>query len=81
MDSNLLKIFVTVADMQSISLAAKELKFAQCNRGKYNYKTLEFGSLETILGCVKAGMGITMLPINIVEKLGYSVFRLIRVHL
>lgn len=40
--------------------------------GKENYKTLEFGSLETILGCVKAGMGRTLLPMNIVKKLGYE---------
>ncbi|MCV6639054.1 LysR family transcriptional regulator [Candidatus Albibeggiatoa sp. nov. NOAA] len=40
--------------------------------GKYDYKTLEFGSLETILGCVKVGMGMTALPLNIVKKLGYA---------
>ncbi|WP_353572624.1 LysR family transcriptional regulator [Candidatus Albibeggiatoa sp. nov. BB20] len=40
-------------------------------QGKYDYKTLEFGSLETILGCVKVGMGMTALPLNIVKKLGY----------
>ena len=41
-------------------------------QGNDNYKVLEFGSYETILGCVKAGMGKTLLPLNIVEKLGYS---------
>lgn len=34
-------------------------------------KVFEFGSLETILGCVKAGMGKTLLPIPIVKKFGY----------
>lgn len=34
-------------------------------------KSLSFGSLETILACVKAGMGKTLLPTNLVEKLGY----------
>lgn len=41
-------------------------------QGICGYKTLEFGSLETILGCVKAGMGRTLLPMNIVEKLGFK---------
>ncbi len=40
-------------------------------QGNIDYKMLEFGSLETILGCVKAGMGRTILPMNVVEKLGY----------
>ena len=34
-------------------------------------KSLSFGSLETILACVKAGMGKTLLPTNLVEKLGF----------
>jgi len=41
-------------------------------QGNYDYKTLEFGSLETILGCVKVGMGMTALPMSIVKKLGYA---------
>ena len=40
--------------------------------GNSNYKVLEFGSYNTILGCVKAGMGKTLLPIHIVKKLGYE---------
>lgn len=35
-------------------------------------KSLAFGSLETILACVKAGMGKTPLPTNLVDKLGYT---------
>lgn len=35
-------------------------------------KSLCFGSLETILGCVKVGMGRTLLPMSLVEKMGYD---------
>jgi len=41
-------------------------------QGNDNYKVLEFGSYETILGCVKAGMGKTLLPLSVVKKLGYG---------
>lgn len=37
-----------------------------------NVKLLEFGSIETILGCVKAGMGKALLPISIVKKLSHE---------
>jgi DNA-binding transcriptional LysR family regulator len=36
------------------------------------HKKLEFGSYETILGCVKAGMGKSILPISIVQKLRFE---------
>ncbi|RBQ31485.1 LysR family transcriptional regulator [Arcobacter sp. FW59] len=36
------------------------------------YKHLEFGNYETILGCVKAGMGKSILPLSIIEKLNYK---------
>lgn len=36
------------------------------------HKKLEFGSYETILGCVKAGMGKSILPVSIVEKLNFN---------
>ena len=42
------------------------------SQGNNEHKTLEFGSYETILGCVKAGMGKSLLPLSIVEKLGYE---------
>ncbi|RXK08126.1 LysR family transcriptional regulator [Halarcobacter bivalviorum] len=35
-------------------------------------KSIAFGSLETILACVKAGMGKTLLPLKLVDKLGYK---------
>ena len=34
-----------------------------------NYKVLEFGSFETVLGCVEAGLGKALLPISIIKKL------------
>ncbi|QKF67589.1 transcriptional regulator, LysR family [Arcobacter venerupis] len=37
-----------------------------------NFKNLEFGNYETILGCVKAGMGKSFLPLSIVKKLKYE---------
>ncbi|WP_419765880.1 MAG: LysR family transcriptional regulator [Arcobacter sp.] len=36
------------------------------------HKKLEFGSYETILGCVKAGMGKSILPLSIVKRLRYE---------
>jgi DNA-binding transcriptional LysR family regulator len=41
-------------------------------QGQNEHKTLEFGSYETILGCVKAGMGKSLLPLSIVQKLDYE---------
>lgn len=38
--------------------------------GVTGFREMEFGSLETILGCVSAGMGRTLLPLNVVEKMG-----------
>lgn len=35
-------------------------------------KALSFGSLETILSCVKVGMGKTLLPTSIVKSIGYE---------
>lgn len=39
-------------------------------QGKADLRTMEFGSLETILGCVEAGMGRAILPLKVVEKFG-----------
>lgn len=36
--------------------------------GKSSFRVIEFGSIEGILGCVAAGMGITFLPRSVVEK-------------
>ncbi|MCB9096227.1 MAG: LysR family transcriptional regulator, partial [Arcobacter sp.] len=35
-------------------------------------KSLPFGNLETILSCIKVGMGKSLLPISIVKKMGYD---------
>jgi DNA-binding transcriptional LysR family regulator len=37
-------------------------------RGVAEYRVMEFGSLDTILGCVAAGMGRTLLPMKVVEQ-------------
>ncbi|MBC8461526.1 MAG: LysR family transcriptional regulator [Deltaproteobacteria bacterium] len=36
------------------------------------YKIMEFGTLEGILGCVSAGMGITLFPHSVIAKLNYA---------
>ncbi|WP_028552347.1 LysR family transcriptional regulator [Paenibacillus sp. UNC451MF] len=36
--------------------------------GIFPDKIMEFGSLEAILGCVKAGLGISLLPLSVVER-------------
>lgn len=36
------------------------------------FKNLEFGNYETILGCIKAGMGKSILPFSIIKKLKYD---------
>ena len=35
-------------------------------------KSLSFGSLDTILSCIKFGMGKSLLPTSIVKKMGYD---------
>ncbi len=36
--------------------------------GKLPYQIMEFGSIEGILGCIAAGMGVSFLPRSVVEK-------------
>ncbi len=48
------------------------LKNYYIQKGETVEKSLAFGSLETILACVKSGIGKTLLPINLVDKLGFS---------
>ncbi|AWJ84156.1 LysR family transcriptional regulator [Azospirillum sp. TSH58] len=36
--------------------------------GRVPYRVMEFGALEAILGCVGAGMGVTVLPRVVVER-------------
>ena len=39
--------------------------------GRQNYQTVEFGSIEGIIGCVAAGMGISFLPRSVVDRPHY----------
>ncbi|RXJ90454.1 LysR family transcriptional regulator [Arcobacter sp. CECT 8983] len=48
------------------------LKNYYIKKGENIEKSLAFGSLETILACVKSGMGKTLLPTNLVDKLGFT---------
>ncbi|HJE03215.1 LysR family transcriptional regulator [Aliarcobacter thereius] len=38
----------------------------------YVEKSLSFGNLETILSCIKVGMGKSLLPLSLVRKMGYD---------
>lgn len=40
--------------------------------GRVPYRVMEFGSLDAILGCVAAGMGVTILPRAVVERAPWS---------
>ena len=42
------------------------------NSSNEDFKTLEFGNYEIILGCVKATMGKSLLPLSIVKKHQYE---------
>jgi LysR family transcriptional regulator, cell division regulator len=48
------------------------------NEGVDQLRELEFGTLDGIIGCVSAGLGITMLPRSVVERSEYG--RQVRVH-
>ena len=40
-------------------------------KGAIPYRLMEFGTLDGILGCVSAGMGITMLPRSVIDRPHY----------
>ena len=42
--------------------------------GIRNYRTMEFSTLDAILGCVDAGMGVTILPGSLLERPQYNHF-------
>lgn len=44
--------------------------------GHSDYRIMEFGSLETILGCVAAGMGRTLLPEKVIQKIPSNTIKL-----
>jgi DNA-binding transcriptional LysR family regulator len=41
-------------------------------QGIATFKTMEFGTLEAVLGCVTAGMGITLFPRSVIARLQYT---------
>ncbi|MFV0563274.1 LysR family transcriptional regulator [Malaciobacter mytili] len=45
---------------------------AYLKQQQLDYKNIEFGSLETILGCVKMGMGITILPLSFIQRFEHT---------
>ncbi len=44
--------------------------FAQ--KGVHCFKVMEFGSHEGILGCVSAGLGVTLFPVSLITRLKYN---------
>jgi len=61
------KIFLSLKDCAYQKIFLTELN----QNDRENYRMMEFASLETVIGCVSAGMGITLLPIKIAKKLNY----------
>jgi DNA-binding transcriptional LysR family regulator len=62
---------LSAADLKIIVLRAgcsyrQRLEAILASRGVVGVRVLEFGTLEAILGCVAAGLGITLLPRSIV---------------
>ncbi len=50
----------------------QRLQSILAKRGIQTPRLLEFGTLEAILTCVAAGLGVTLLPGGIVERLGHK---------
>lgn len=42
------------------------------DKGRVPFSVVEFGTIEGILGCVTAGLGIAMFPRSVIQALGYS---------
>lgn len=42
------------------------------DKGRVPFSVVEFGTIEGILGCVTAGLGIAMFPHSVIQALGYS---------
>ncbi len=40
--------------------------------GIHSFKIMEFGSHEGILGCVSAGLGVTLFPVSLIHRLNYN---------
>jgi len=61
-----------LADMRIVVLRAscsyrQKLEDLLARRGITGLRQLEFGTLEAVLGCVAAGLGVTMMPRRLVE--------------
>ena len=41
-------------------------------KGVHCFKIMEFGSHEGILGCVSAGLGVTLFPVSLIHQLNYN---------
>ncbi len=41
-------------------------------KGVHSFNIMEFGSHEGLLGCVSAGLGVTLFPISLINKLNYN---------
>ena len=66
-------------DSPNVALTFKEgcvydefLKSYYQQKNIFVEKSLPFGNLETILSCIKVGMGKSLLPMSIVKKMGYD---------
>ena len=64
---------VAKGDLKIVVLRAgcsyrQRLEDILARRGVVGVRLLEFGTLEAILGCVAAGLGITLLPRSVVEQ-------------
>ncbi|OCL84253.1 LysR family transcriptional regulator [Arcobacter porcinus] len=66
-------------DVPNVTLTFKEgcvydefLRNYYKEKNIYVEKSLSFGNLETILSCIKVGMGKSLLPLSLVKKMGYD---------
>ena len=64
---------VTKGDLKIVVLRAgcsyrQRLEDILAKRGVVGVRRLEFGTLEAILGCVAAGLGVTLLPKSVVDS-------------
>lgn len=41
-------------------------------KGVHSFKIMEFGSHEGIMGCVSAGLGVTLFPVSLINKFNYN---------
>ncbi len=67
-----LRALPTIADLKIVVLRAgcsyrQRLEDILARRGVVGLRRLEFGTLDTILACVGAGIGVTLLPRVVVE--------------